>query len=99
MRGIGTPAATKQVRPGKDAILRAAVRVMGEQGYEGASTRDMAAAAGVSVAALYHHFPSKHDLLRSSSTRHGRSCWPVSTGDSERSHRPHLPGSARSWPP
>lgn len=37
---------------------------MGEQGYEGASTRDMAAAAGVSVAALYHHFPSKHDLLR-----------------------------------
>ncbi|MCU1448318.1 MAG: TetR/AcrR family transcriptional regulator, partial [Acidimicrobiales bacterium] len=37
---------------------------MGEDGYEGASTRDMAAKAGVSVAALYHHFPSKLDLLR-----------------------------------
>ena len=37
---------------------------MGEDGYEGASTRDMASRAGVTVAALYYHFPSKHDLLR-----------------------------------
>lgn len=51
-------------RPGKVAILRAAVEVMGEDGYEGASVRDMASRAGVSVAALYYHFPSKHDLLR-----------------------------------
>lgn len=50
-------------RPGKAAILRAAVQVMGEDGYEGASMRDMAARAGVSVAALYHHFPSKQALL------------------------------------
>jgi AcrR family transcriptional regulator len=51
-------------RPGKAAILRAAVEVMGEDGYEGASTRDMAARAGVSVAALYYHFPSKLGMLR-----------------------------------
>ena len=51
-------------RPGKAAIMRAAVEVMGEDGYEGASIRDMATQAGVSVAALYYHFPSKHDLLR-----------------------------------
>jgi AcrR family transcriptional regulator len=51
-------------RPGKVAIMRAAVEVMGEDGYEGASIRDMATRAGVSVAALYYHFPSKHDLLR-----------------------------------
>jgi AcrR family transcriptional regulator len=44
--------------------MRAAVEVMGEDGYEGASMRDMAARAGVSVAALYYHFPSKLDLLR-----------------------------------
>ena len=44
--------------------MRAAVAVMGEVGYESASVRDMAARAGVSVAALYYHFPSKHDLLR-----------------------------------
>ena len=51
-------------RPGKAAILRAAVEVMGEDGYEGSSIRDMATRAGVSVAALYHHFPSKLELLR-----------------------------------
>jgi AcrR family transcriptional regulator len=57
-------APSRRERPGKAAILRAAVEVMGEDGYEGASMRDMAARAGVSVAALYHHFPSKLDLLR-----------------------------------
>lgn len=36
---------------------------MGTKGYEGASMRDMAAGAGVSVAALYYHFPSKRELL------------------------------------
>ena len=54
----------RRERPGKAAILRAAVEVMGRDGYEGASLRDMAARAGVSVAALYYHFPSKLDLLR-----------------------------------
>jgi len=44
--------------------MRAAVEVMGTDGYEGASIRDMAARADVSVAALYYHFPSKLDLLR-----------------------------------
>ena len=43
--------------------MRAAVVVIGEHGFDGASTRDMAARAGVSVAALYHHFPSKLGLL------------------------------------
>src|SRR5262245_4731538 len=56
--------ATSARRPGKAAIMRAAVEVIAEDGFEGASTRDMAARAGVSVAALYHHFPSKLGLLR-----------------------------------
>jgi AcrR family transcriptional regulator len=55
---------SRRERPGKVAIMRAAVEVMGEAGYEGASIRDMASRAGVSVAALYYHFPSKQDLLR-----------------------------------
>jgi AcrR family transcriptional regulator len=44
--------------------MRTAVSLMGERGYDGTSTRDIASAAGVSVAALYYHFPSKLDLLR-----------------------------------
>ena len=53
-----------QGRPGRAVLLRTAVALMGEKGYEGASTRDIAAAAGVTVAALYHHFPSKLGILR-----------------------------------
>jgi AcrR family transcriptional regulator len=44
--------------------MRTAISLMGEHGYEGTSTRSIAEAAGVSVAALYYHFPSKLDLLR-----------------------------------
>jgi AcrR family transcriptional regulator len=44
--------------------MRTAIALMGERGYEGTSTRDIASGAGVSVAALYYHFPSKLDLLR-----------------------------------
>jgi AcrR family transcriptional regulator len=51
-------------RPGRVSLMRTAIGLMGEHGYEGTSTRDIAAAAGVSVAALYYHFPSKLDLLR-----------------------------------
>jgi AcrR family transcriptional regulator len=53
-----------QKRPGRVALMRIAVALMGERGYDGTSTRDIATAAGVSVAALYYHFPSKLDLLR-----------------------------------
>src|SRR3954454_7508103 len=56
--------ASPRQRPGKVAIMRAAVAVIGEVGYDAASVRDMAARAGGSVAALYYHFPSKSDLLR-----------------------------------
>ena len=57
-------ASTTRTRPGRVSLMRTAIGLMGEQGYEGTSTRDIAGAAGVSVAALYYHFPSKLDLLR-----------------------------------
>ena len=57
-------ASTTRVRPGRVSLMRTAIGLMGERGYEGTSTRDIASAAGVSVAALYYHFPSKQDLLR-----------------------------------
>jgi len=66
---MGRPGATgatgeRQRRPGRVALMRTAVALMGERGFDGTSTRDIAAAADVSVAALYYHFPSKLDLLR-----------------------------------
>jgi AcrR family transcriptional regulator len=44
-------------------IAEAAVEAMSEHGYHGTSVRDIADRAGMSSAALYHHFTSKQDLL------------------------------------
>jgi len=49
---------------GAEAMLRVALSLFAEQGYHGASMRDIAARAGVSVSAAYHYFPSKADMLR-----------------------------------
>ncbi|MGX1701978.1 TetR/AcrR family transcriptional regulator [Microbacterium sp. NPDC055357] len=44
-------------------ILTAALGCFVEHGYHGTTTRSMAAAAGLSVPGLYHHYPSKHDII------------------------------------
>lgn len=45
-----------------DAILSAALRLLGEQGYARMSVDAVAAAAGVSKPTIYRRFPSKADL-------------------------------------
>ncbi len=61
--------------PGRDAarsgaptsqrqhILDTALSLMSQRGVDGTSMRDLANAAGLNVASLYHYFPSKRDLL------------------------------------
>jgi AcrR family transcriptional regulator len=44
-------------------ILAVALSLMAQGGVDGTSMRDLAAAAGLNVASLYHYFPSKRDLL------------------------------------
>jgi Transcriptional regulator len=44
-------------------ILDAALALFAEKGFHGSSVREVALRAGVSVAGLYHHFPSKGQLL------------------------------------
>ena len=44
-------------------LLRAAERLVAERGFAAASLADIAAAAGVSKGAVYHHFQSKDELL------------------------------------
>lgn len=46
------------------AILRAATRIFGAKGYEGARTADIAAAAGVTERTLFRYFPTKDALYR-----------------------------------
>jgi len=44
------------------AIVREAVRLFAGQGFRGTTTRQLAAALGVTEPVLYQHFPSKRDL-------------------------------------
>jgi AcrR family transcriptional regulator len=45
-------------------VLSAARRLFSEQGYEGATIRDIAAAAGMSTGAVFANFTDKSDLFR-----------------------------------
>ena len=47
----------------RDAILGSAKSVFGSTGYDRATTREIAAAAGISEALLYQHFDGKRQLF------------------------------------
>ena len=49
----------------RERILDAALDLTSRQGSHGTSMRELADACGVNVAALYYHFESKAELLRS----------------------------------
>ena len=57
---VTTPGSTS---PGASSLLGAALTAFRETGYHGASVRDIARAAGVTPAAVYHHFESKQEML------------------------------------
>jgi AcrR family transcriptional regulator len=48
---------------GRERLVMAAARVLGERGYEGATLSRIGAAAGILPGSLYHHFKSKEDLF------------------------------------
>ena len=50
-------------------ILDAATRVFASKGYRAATTREIAAEAGVSEGTIYNYFDSKYDLLIAMSKR------------------------------
>ena len=56
----------------RERLLRAAADVFAGQGFDGTRVAGIAAAAGVSIGALYAHFASKADLLLDALRTHGR---------------------------
>jgi AcrR family transcriptional regulator len=46
----------------KEHLLRVAEQLFGEKGFDGASIRDIAAAAGVKIGSIYNFFSDKHAL-------------------------------------
>jgi AcrR family transcriptional regulator len=59
---LGTARGRRRDRQ-RDAILRAAARLFRERGFADTGMRDIAAAADLSAANLYHYFDGKNDLL------------------------------------
>ena len=53
----------EQSRQTEQRILRSALELMRERGYEKVSIRDICAHAEVTTGAFYHHFPSKEALV------------------------------------
>ncbi|MEV4600888.1 TetR/AcrR family transcriptional regulator [Amycolatopsis sp. NPDC049253] len=65
-----TPPA-RRGRPGYDleSLLRVAVKLFNERGYDGTSMEDLSRKLGITKSAIYHHVPSKEELLRLSVDR------------------------------
>ncbi|MEX5718881.1 TetR/AcrR family transcriptional regulator [Geodermatophilus maliterrae] len=64
-----TPSGTatgRRGRPGHslDSLLDVAVAVFNERGYDATSMDELAARLGITKSAIYHHVPSKVELLR-----------------------------------
>jgi AcrR family transcriptional regulator len=52
-------------------ILDISLSLMSQRGVDGTSMRDLAGAAELNVASLYHYFPSKRELLEAVLMEHG----------------------------
>ena len=66
MTTVPPTAPARRGRPGHslDTLLDTAVALFNERGYEATSMDELAARLGVTKSAIYHHVPSKVELLR-----------------------------------
>ncbi|HEX3712769.1 MAG TPA: TetR/AcrR family transcriptional regulator, partial [Trebonia sp.] len=62
----GAQPSRRRGRPGHDleAVLRAAVEVFNERGYDGASMEDLSRRLGIAKSGIYHHVSGKEELLK-----------------------------------
>lgn len=59
----GAPRTRRRDGPAtREQILIAAEKLFARHGFDGVSTKQIAAQAGVAIGALYHHFPGKEDI-------------------------------------
>jgi AcrR family transcriptional regulator len=58
--------AARRGRPGYDleSLLAVAAKLFNERGYDGTSMEDLSRRLGITKSAIYHHVPSKQELLR-----------------------------------
>jgi len=53
----------KNVLPRKDRIILSAIEIIDELGFQGLSTKELAAREGIAESALYRHYKSKDDII------------------------------------
>src|SRR3712207_4990496 len=58
-----TAAVAPPANEGRDRVLRHARELFAERGYDGVSMQQIAAATGMTKAALYYHFRDKEELF------------------------------------
>ena len=63
---MSDPLPRRRGRPGLDleAVLERSVAIFNERGFDGTSMEDLAQHLGITKSAIYHHVPSKVELLR-----------------------------------
>ncbi len=49
--------------PRREELIAAAAKIFSARGYQGATLREICAAAGILAGSMYHHFRSKEDLF------------------------------------
>jgi len=66
-----TAGGRRRGRPGYDlaTLLPVAVDLFNERGYDGTSMEDLSGRLGITKSAIYHHVPSKEELLRLATSR------------------------------
>jgi AcrR family transcriptional regulator len=66
MSAVATDGPRRRGRPGHDveSVLRVAVEVFNERGYDGTSMEDLSKRLGIAKSAIYHHISGKEELLR-----------------------------------
>ncbi|NVJ70850.1 MAG: TetR/AcrR family transcriptional regulator [Alphaproteobacteria bacterium] len=52
-----------EISPAKERLLRVAIDLFYEKGFERTTVRDIAARAGILSGSLFHHFKSKQEIL------------------------------------
>ena len=70
------PAAAPRGEETRQRLIEAALKIFGEAGFDGASTRMLADAAGANLAAIPYHFGSKEGLYRAAAEFVVENCGP-----------------------
>lgn len=82
---MATAPPVKKSEETKERILETALAIFSERGFENATIRDIAAAAGVAVGAAYYHFESKDAIVTAFYDRAQQQMGPALDGILDRS--------------